>query len=333
MNLKELQQVWSIPGPWSSRAIEQGANNRTQEIETPAGIFILRRYPDDRSLEHIRFELGVLRRLQESGLPFQVPVPVPTAAGELYAVLSGTAVTLTPLLPGSSPRGDDLEQAGAAGQVLAELSNALANISGEISPQAMPFPPQGDFTAWAGTTMDPANQLQELALDSAEKEQAFLLMEEMQAAAPILYHSLPQQIIHRDYDPSNVLMDGSRVTGVLDFEFCGYDLRILDLAYTLTRWPDGLWNTGGEWPVIDAFVRGYLRRQKLTREELEALPLVFRLRAACSLFYRLGRYSRSLETPESLGQRIHKNLEIVFWLEAHGEELKSYLLTLPTNGV
>ncbi len=328
MNLDELQQVWPIPGPWMASAIEQGVNNRTQEIETPAGNFILRRYRDDRSLEHIRFELGVLRSLQWRELSFQVPAPVPTVSGDMFAIQSGTTVTLSPLLAGSPPHGDNLEQARAAGQALAELSNALADIPVGVFPRAKPFPPQGDFAAWAGVVIDPVNQMRDLSLNSAEKEQALALMEEMQASAPALYQSLPQQIIHRDYDPSNVLMDGSRVTGVLDFEFCGCDLRILDLAYALTRWPDGTWHTGREWAVIDAFVQGYMGLQKLTREELGALPLVFRLRVACGFFYRFGRYVRGMETRESISQRIHKNVEIVFWLEAHEEELKSYLASL-----
>ena len=43
---------------------------------------------------------------------------------------------------------------------------------------------------------------------------------------PDLYATLPQQLAHEDFDPSNVLMEGARVTGVLDFEFCARDLRV-----------------------------------------------------------------------------------------------------------
>jgi len=43
------------------------------------------------------------------------------ATGELFAVLSGTIVTMSPRLSGSIPQNDNLEQAYAAGQALAEL--------------------------------------------------------------------------------------------------------------------------------------------------------------------------------------------------------------------
>jgi Ser/Thr protein kinase RdoA (MazF antagonist) len=63
-------------------------------------------------------------------------------------------------------------------------------------------------------------------------------MEVTQASTPALYQILPRHITHREYDQSNVLMEGKRVISVLDFEFCG-PVGILDLAYALTKWPEG----------------------------------------------------------------------------------------------
>jgi len=136
---------------------------------------------------------------------------------------------------------------------------------------------------------------------------------------------LPHQIIHRDYDQSNILMEGNVVTGVLDFEFCGPDLRILDLAYALSQWPFGLWNTGREWSVIDAFGKGYLEGQRLTLTELDMLPHVLRLRATTSLFFRFGCYQQGLETSESMLGHIHEALRNESWLRVHKKELMSHI--------
>lgn len=321
MNWNELQDAWSIPAPRLRRALTQGINNLTQVIETPAGNYILRTYPSDRSLEHIRYELGVLRILQQKDLPFHVPAPIPTLTGELFKVWSGSIVTLSPWLSGSLPQNDNLEQAYAAGQTLAELGKALVDIQVEASPQAAPFPPSGDFEAWAGIAINPAELIKKLPLAREKQMHIFALLERTQTVAPSLYQNLPQQIIHRDYDQSNVLMQGNLVTGVLDFEFCGFDLRILDLTYALSQWPAGLWNTGKEWLVIDAFGQGYLQRQKLTLAELEMLPPILRLRATTSLFFRLGRFKRGLETQESMLEHIQEALNMASWLEIHEKEL------------
>jgi homoserine kinase type II len=325
-NLGELRREWPVPEPWSLRSITHGINNLTHLVNTSAGNYILRAYASDRSLDSIRYELSVLTILQKKNLPFQIPAPIPTATGKLFAVLSGTIVTLSTWLSGSTPQGDNLEQAYAAGQALAELGKALADIQVDTTGQIEPFPLSGDFEDWAGIAAASVNfMIQELPLKEKEQEEIITLLEKTQALAPFLYRTLPQQVIHRDYDQSNILMEGNSVTGVLDFEFSGPDLRILDLAYALSQWPSGLWHTGKEWSVIDAFAQGYLQRQMVTFDELEMLPLIFRLRATTSLFFRLGRYTRGLQTSESTLEHIHEALNNEFWLRVHEAELLSHV--------
>jgi homoserine kinase type II len=333
MNRNELQHEWSFPEPWSTRPITLGENNQTQVIDTPDGRYILRAYRADRALEQVRYELRVLSSLQGMDLPFQIPVPIPTVTGELFANLSGSVVTLSAWLSGYLPQGDNLGQAYPAGLALAGLDIALAGIQLEVTPDAAPFPHSGDFEGWAGMPLHPAQILEQLPLTNEVRNQVLSLLEDTQTSAPTLYQTLPRQIIHRDYDQSNILMEGTRVSGVLDFEFCGRDLRILDLAYALSKWPDGWWNTGKEWDIIDAFARGYLRRQTLTLEELEALPRVLRLRATTSLFYRLGRYVRGIETQESMIERIQEMLIDELWLQANREELLRHVRSWSQNSL
>jgi homoserine kinase type II len=325
MNWDELKQLWSIPEPWSVRPIAQGENNLTQIIETSSGNYVLRSYRNDRSLEHIRYETSVLTHLQKKVLPFQVPAPVPTVTGEFFAILTGTIVTLSPYLQGLPPKNDNLEQTYAAGQALAELTKALHNIQVDVTPTVAPFPHSGDFEGWAGTAINPSHIIQKLPLTKEEQKEILILIEETQALAPAIYQTLPQQIIHRDYDQSNVLMVENSVTGILDFEFCGRDLRILDLAYALSQWAEGQWNTGKEWSVIDAFSQGYLQRQKLSLVELETLPFIFRLRATTSLFFRFGRYVKGFQTTESILVHIQEHLYRETWLKMHQEKLLSHI--------
>jgi Ser/Thr protein kinase RdoA (MazF antagonist) len=62
--------------------------------------------------------------------------------------------------------------------------------------------------------------------------------------------ALPCQLIHRDEDGEhdNVLVDGARLSAVVDFEFAGPDLRVLEVAIPLVYWPipddeQGRWAT------------------------------------------------------------------------------------------
>ena len=228
MNWDELQEIWPLPGHGSLRPVFQGINNLTQIVVTPAGNYVLRTYDADRSLEHIGYELGLLKELGRMNLPFRVPAPVPTITGESFAIYSGRMITLTPWLAGLAPQGDNLEQAQVVGRSLAELGKALAEIQIEPTVNVVAFPLSGDFEAWGRIDLDTVRSIMSgLPLTQQEQSQIITLLERTRAVTPSLYQTAPVQIVHRDYDQSNILMEGNSVTGILDFEFSGPDLRIL----------------------------------------------------------------------------------------------------------
>ncbi len=53
---------------------------------------------------------------------------------------------------------------------------------------------------------------------------------------PDLRHAPPWQICARPPPPWQVLVEGDVVTGLLDFEFCAYDWRAMELAVALSKW-------------------------------------------------------------------------------------------------
>jgi len=145
-------------------------------------------------------------------------------------------------------------------------------------------------------------------------------------SVPHLYAQLPQQLLHRDYDPGNILMDHHHVTAVLDFEFAGQDLRVLDLCVALSWWPVQLLGTGQEWALMDAFGVAYTHQFPLSAEELLAIPAVFRLRDATSFVHRLGRYLAGLETEARIQDRVQHSLWLEAWLSAHQKTLLQHTL-------
>ena len=49
-----------------------------------------------------------------------------------------------------------------------------------------------------------------------------------------LYPLLPKQLIHRDPNPSNIIVDHGEITGFLDFELTERNVRIFDPCYAAT---------------------------------------------------------------------------------------------------
>lgn len=138
---------------------------------------------------------------------------------------------------------------------------------------------------------------------------------------PELYTTLPRQIVHCDYDPSNILVNEGRLVAVLDFEFAAIDLRALDLAVALSWWPIKQLGTGAEWPIIEAFGRAYCQIAPLTSAERLALPDLLRLRALASLMHRIARYRQGLASETEVLGRVRHLLQREQWLVDHAATL------------
>lgn len=103
-----------------------------------------------------------------------------------------------------------------------------------------------------------------------------------------LYPTLPVQIIHRDPNPDNLVIDQGRLVGFLDFDLSRIAPRIFDLAYAAT----GVLSVAytrvepslrlGFFPLARAIWQGYHHVSPLTQEEWQALPdMVIALQLIC----------------------------------------------------
>jgi homoserine kinase type II len=323
VDLTLLQRAWGIVGPWRAEPLTRGTNNLVQRVETPTGSYVLRVYSNTTDAARLRFERDVLAQLTEARLPFALPTPLPTLDGAYFLDIEteqGYALaTLTPYIPGQPPDRDNLNQATAAGEAVGQMTVAMARF--DIPAEGISWRSSGDLARCHPLVPDPPAAFAELPLPDETRQRLISGYTWLIERIPNLYATLPQQLAHEDFDPGNVLMEGTRVTGVLDFEFCARDLRVMDLTVALTWWPVRRFGTSEEWPIIAAFASGYARHITLTDGEIAALPTLFRLRAYTSLIHRLGRSWQGLSTLEEALDRAEAAIARMNWLAADGDRL------------
>lgn len=314
---------WPLPEPYRVRPLAHGTNNAVRLVETPAGSYVLRVYSNHADVGRLRFEHAVLVRLQAAGLPFGLPVPIPTRSGALYTTIADGAslATLTPFLPGEPPDRADLAQARAGGAALGLLDAALAGIPAIDLDGAISWRSYGDLAHCHPLVPDPRAAILALPISEDARQRLAHSYDALTARIPSLYASLPQQLVHEDYAPDNLLMEGACVTGVLDFEFCARDVRVMDLTVALSWWPGERFGTGDEWPILQAVAEGYARHSTLTAQEVAALPTLYQLRAYTSLIHRLGRYRQGLGPLPAVTDRALAALEREDWLRENGARL------------
>jgi Ser/Thr protein kinase RdoA (MazF antagonist) len=337
MEISNLWTSWPICGPWNVSPLSGGTNNSVWRADAADGqSYVLHISPDLTRIPRIHYEAQLLQSLSNKNLPFLLPVPLRANNGDIVVLFEqeqGTTAlaTLSHLLPGNlqdrSPERDDPLSASHAGFTLALLDAALATLPDIQPPDRLAsLPTFGQLAHWHPLASNPLAAVEQLPIDRQSAQQICTFLSDVLESVPHLYDGLPQQLLHRDYDPGNILQDHQHVTAVLDFEFAGRDIRVLDLCVALSWWPAHLLGTGKEWDLIDAFGAAYTRRFPLSEEELLAVPAIFRLRDATSFVHRMGRYLAGLETEERMQNRVQHSLWRQAWLSSHQQTLLQHVL-------
>lgn len=131
-----------------------------------------------------------------------------------------------------------------------------------------------------------------------------------------IHISLPRQIIHRDPNPGNIIVNGKQC-GFIDFELSERNLRIFDPCYAATAILSETFSDNGEeifnqWiNVYKNIIHGYDKVIKLTEEELQSLPyVVLSNQLVCiAYFSQYSKYENILNTNIHMTKIILDNFE------------------------
>ena len=251
--------------------IAEGVQNSNFFVDTDHGSFVLTLF-ENVDLASLPFYLDLMAHLAATGIV--CPAPVRDRRGNLLGQLNGRPAALFTRLSGHSAEIPTPAQCAAAGALLARLHLAAADF---------PAPPHPRGAAWVEATAAPL--LPQLPTDEA----AMLAGEIAHQAA--VRTPLPGGVIHADLFRDNVLFDGERIGGVLDFYFAGLGDWLFDIAVTANDWcslPDGQFD-----PLrLRALLAAYAAIRPLTPAEHAAWP--DQLRAAALRFWlsRLDDFHR-----------------------------------------
>ncbi len=133
-----------------------------------------------------------------------------------------------------------------------------------------------------------------------------------------MYNSLPRQIIHRDPNPSNIIVSEEN-WGFIDFELSEKNVRIYDPCYAATAILSESFNKNDEiklskWiEIYKNIIYGYDSVAKLSVEEWHAVPYVILCNQliCCAWFSEQEKYQNIF----------HTNLEITKWICAKFDDL------------
>jgi len=239
------------------QGIAAGIENTNYFVTTTGGSYVLTLFEKLTPTE-LPFYLGLMAHLDQHGIPS--PAPAADLHGRLFSPLNGKPAALMSRLRGEAVTAPAPAHCREVGNMLAEIHLAGRSYPGrldnprgprwwrEVAPMVSPF------------------------LDA---EGAALLRAELEFQARYRCENLPRGPIHADLFRDNVLFEGGRIGGVIDFYFAGIDCLLFDVAVTLNDWCA---HPGGEIdvPRAHALLAAYHARRPLTAPERDAWPALLR---------------------------------------------------------
>ena len=243
-----------------SQGIPEGIENTNYFVTTGNGRFVLTLF-EKLSADELPFYLNLMAHLSRHGIP--CPVPMANRRNQFLGELNGKPACIVSRLSGKSITAPGSEQCAAMGAMLGQM-----HIAGQSFSQTM-HNPRG--AVWRASTAQKVRPF----LDATQAE---LMDSEVALHARNQLSHLPQGMIHADLFRDNVLLEGDRVSGLIDFYFACSDALLYDVAITVNDW---CVNADGTLDMqrTQSFLRAYHAVRPLLDSERGAWPLMLRLAA------------------------------------------------------
>ena len=200
------------------QGIASGIENTNYFVTTSNGRFVLTLF-EKLNPKELPFYLNLMAHLARHGIP--CPSPVENRQNHFLGELKGKPSCIVSRLTGKSLTHPTVAHCAAVGAMLGQMHEAGLGFEGSMkNPRGM---------AWRASA---AQQV----LPFLNAQDAALLQSEVIFHEKHTLVALPQGVVHADLFRDNVLFDGERVGGLIDFYFACNDSLLYDVAITVNDW-------------------------------------------------------------------------------------------------
>lgn len=278
VNIQQLQtwlQDYAIGELVELKGISSGITNTNYFVTTKDNSDNQSKYVltlfEHNTLEELPYFIDLMGHLAANGIP--CPRPIADKHGACLHMLNGKPAALISCLSGQDVELPNVAQCSAVGDVLAKM-----HIAGQSFEQEFPhhyiIGKDGNNQRGKDWRMNTATQVMP-HLQAAEQK---LLQETMEFQAEFNFTELPMGVIHADLFRDNVLLDGDKVGGLIDFYYACHDVLAYDLAIAVNDWcveADGSLDASR----LNAMLGAYQAVRPFTQSEIEAWPALLRIAA------------------------------------------------------
>lgn len=267
----------------------RGVSNNSFFVYTKSGEFVLRIYDTQSTKSAVRFEVALLEKLHAAGM---IPTPeiLPNLRERLVTTVSMGGkqryAILMRKLSGRIVVPTDYSLISAVAKTHAQLHVVSARL---IRPRQSVQKTLDHGRFWFTKEMSRVEeQFTSYGLWDAYRTQALDLQTALRQISRVIVR-LPSAECHLDYDSDNILTNGKRITGVIDFGDVVHAPLVMDLGYSLWWWlfcnP-----VKKHQAILKSYLSAYQKVRPLLQKEKELLKVFIQLRnlGLAAYFYGYG---------------------------------------------
>ncbi|MEE9331628.1 MAG: homoserine kinase [Methylophilaceae bacterium] len=241
LTLQEVQallQDFAIGEITALKGISAGITNTNYFVITDQARYVLTVF-ENNSMDELPYFVNLMAHLAAHDVP--CPEPIKDKHGVDLRLIKDKPALLISCLSGVNIDDPDAQQCAQVGRVLAQMHLASHSFAQASTNQR--------DTAWRVNTAEQVmGKLS--ADDQAVLRKALVFHESLDLSA------LPKGVIHGDLFRDNVLFDGPKLGGLIDFYYACDDVLSYDVAITVNDWC--LTETGDfDEPRLNAFMQAY----------------------------------------------------------------------------
>ncbi len=323
--LARVLDLYALGELRSAQRIDGGHVDENWIVETDRGrYFLKRRAPRRRQPPRlVRAQHTLIEHLRQAGFP--APYLVPTVTGETFAVEGDDLYELREYIGGEPYDHDRPEHLDAAARMLGHYDTCVEG----FAPPALRERKRLYGPLNARQRLDRLRGAWRLDRDAELVGITWQLEAQVEdVRARFARHGvLPHLVNHGDYYAGNLLFDGDRIVGLVDYDKANWGPRVAELAEALIYFASPrpgylkhlVYPGVLEWEPFARFLHGYAQIVTLHEAEIRALPdTIGCIWFWVSLWRLLERYPCR---PAGAAEALQEVLTLTQWAWAHDDRM------------
>ena len=251
-----------------------GQVNDNWIVKTDKGKYILRKIALDRSVREVKFEFEFLEFLRKNNFSYQIPNPIKSKEGKELIKFGKGIFWLYTFIEGKSSQKLNLARMEEIAKMMAKIHKLTKGLVIKYK-KNWPDPYTINWQiSWLKKEMALAkrtnSRLSNILLERKPEIEKYYKMIKT-SKKKLMYERLEKHVVHGDFNIENILFEGDKAVGLIDFDNCKSEPKIRDItAFILMELR--IQKKRIDLKLARKFIQYYSKYYKLTNQEISFVP-------------------------------------------------------------